>query len=265
MSTSLQRRRQAKGWRSASASRRPGFARASCSVSRSSTSTGGKGACLNGAAAAAAALYTAHASIELPSGREGADERPQVENSNLRSARACPNQYFPALLRPRAPCSRASQVSTLHSPSTSAARMLRAGCRRRRPRPRRARVLPRATGRRRRLRSRRASRATRPRERSSRAACVWRVPARGCAGRWAGRWATPRGAQACYLGSYPRAHPRWAARGPRQGGRYLPPSPRPSPRAAAAATAAWPATVVSPASMQASLAPRLPSCCEAQG
>ena len=121
MSTSLQRRRQAKGWRSASASRRPGFARASCSVSRSSTSTGGKGACLNGAAAAAAALYTAHASIELPSGREGADER-QVENSNLRSARACPNQYFPALLRPRAPCSRASQVSTLHSPSTSAAR-----------------------------------------------------------------------------------------------------------------------------------------------
>ena len=51
------RRRPAKGRRSASASRRPGPA----SVSRSSTSRGGKGACLNGVAAAAAAMETEHA------------------------------------------------------------------------------------------------------------------------------------------------------------------------------------------------------------
>lgn len=53
------RRRPAKGRRSASASRRPGPA----SVSRSSTSRGGKGACLNGVAAAAAAAMAEHAII----------------------------------------------------------------------------------------------------------------------------------------------------------------------------------------------------------
>ena len=53
------RRRPAKGRRSASASRRPGPA----SVSRSSTSRGGKGACLNGVAAAAAATMAEHAII----------------------------------------------------------------------------------------------------------------------------------------------------------------------------------------------------------
>ena len=76
------RRRVAKGWRSTSASRRPGFARASCSVSRascsvsrSSTSAGGKGACLNGAAAAAAAMHTALASIDGKRLAEGGRER----------------------------------------------------------------------------------------------------------------------------------------------------------------------------------------------
>ena len=69
------RRRPAKGRRSASASRRPGPA----SVSRSSTSRGGKGACLNGVAAAAAAMETEHAkhaiieSDKTCAGENGAD------------------------------------------------------------------------------------------------------------------------------------------------------------------------------------------------
>ena len=181
------RRRQAKGWRSTSVSRRPGFARASCSesrascsVSRSSTSAGGKGACLNGAAAAAAAMHTALASIDGKRLAEGGRERTirqilqQIDSTGEHALTSTCIPYsdlapllarFPNILTPQ-------PLRLLGRPQP---RMLRAGCRRR-PRRRRARVLPRATGRRRRLRSRRASRAMRSRERSSRAACVWRGP-----------------------------------------------------------------------------------------
>ena len=183
------RRRQAKGWRSTSVSRRPGFARASCSVSRascsvsrSSTSAGGKGACLNGAAAAAAAMHTALASIDGRENLQREEGSGRLPSGNIcpeiDTCRACPYKYSHSLLRPRATARALPKYP--HStapppPRPPASRMLRAGCRRR-PRRRRARVLPRATGRRRRLRSRRASRAMRSRERSSRAACVSRAP-----------------------------------------------------------------------------------------
>ena len=123
------RRRQAKGWRSTSVSRRPGFARASCSVSRascsvsrSSTSAGGKGACLNGAAAAAAAMHTALASIDGRENlqREEGSGRLKILSGN-RHRSSVPLPVLPFLTQTSRHCSRASQISSLHSPSASSA------------------------------------------------------------------------------------------------------------------------------------------------